>query len=121
MRGKISRNELQARERERMARIADQIQSFVAKLLHEPAIITRRDITAGYFTKEAAHLHAQCQSVLDCVNGDLYNGAPANSPRCHTVSHEINPSRDLVQKARHFRVSPAGISANLAKKQTKPT
>lgn len=80
-----------------------QIRSFVVKLLYGPAIITRGDVVVGYFTKEAARLHARCQSVRSIVLTAIYSGAPANSPRCRTVSHEINPSRDLVQKAGHSR------------------
>lgn len=86
------------------------------KLLYEPAIITRGDVAVGYFTKEAARLHARCQSVRSIVLTAIYSSAP-NSPRCRIVSHEINPSRDLVQKAGHFRAGkPGRDSVNLAKK-----
>lgn len=77
-----------------MARIEAEIRSFVAKLLYGPAVITRR---RGYFTKEAAA--KTCSIVLTAI----YSHVRANSPKCRTVSHEINPSHDLVQKARHFR------------------
>lgn len=39
----------------------------------------------------------------DCLNGDPIRTAARTAARRRTVTHEIEPVRDSVQKARHFR------------------
>lgn len=80
-----------------------QTRSFVVKLLYGPAVITRGDVAVGYFTKEAARLSTHAAKTCSIVLTAIYSDAPANLPKCRPALHEINPSHDLVQKARHFR------------------